>query len=114
MEWGEVSNAVTGTPEGEDMEEKTLWEVTADITLYVMAEDEDDAIKVAMREGIKEETDNLCKWDLSAFQPNRGVMGNWVNLQPYNSDDNRTVGEIWNEMEGKRKQRELYEEYLKR
>ena len=72
-----------------------------------MAENEDEAAEIGLRY-IGEECGNLRKSDLNVLRPDGCIWGAWESAHPYNSDDNRTVREIFNdekEAEAKEKER---------
>lgn len=71
---------------------KKLYEVEIELHMYVMAENESEAISVAQR-NVKDEADNLSDFDFAA---NRTTCcyANWENEYPYGADTNDTVGEI--------------------
>ena len=83
---------------------KKLYEIEAELILYVMAEDENEAKSVAMR-NVQEECKNLQEFDLSVVRPS-ALFANWQNEYPYNSDDNNTVKEIFEREEKARKIKE--------
>ena len=84
---------------------KRLYEVETELILYVMAENESEAIKVAQR-NISEEADNLWEHQFSAYRPTH-YNANWENEYPYGADTNQTVKEIMEaEKEAAKKQAE--------
>lgn len=84
---------------------KKLYEVETELVLYVMAENESDAVEVAQR-NIRDETDNLSEHQFSACRPTH-YCANWENEYPYGSDTDQTVKEIMEaEKEAAKKQAE--------
>jgi len=68
---------------------KQLYEVETELVLYVMAENESEAVSIAQR-NIKEEAGNLSRFDLTALKP-KYCYANWEDSHPYGSDTNQTV-----------------------
>jgi hypothetical protein len=84
---------------------KNLYEVETELIIYVMAENESEAVIVAQR-NIRDETDNLLEHQFSACRPTHYRV-NWENGTPYGSDTNQTVKEIMEaEKEAAKKQAE--------
>ena len=78
---------------------KKLYEVEISGHIYVMAENANEAERFAKY--------NLDRDDLSCdgMDPDDdGVWAGWEKAEPYNSDDNRKVGEILETMRKERKQ----------
>ncbi len=69
---------------------KQLYEISADLIMYVMAENESDAVDVA-RDNLSDEIHNL---DMAAIRATC-LFANWQDSYPYGSDDNLTVKEIF-------------------
>ncbi len=69
---------------------KQLYEISAGLIMYVMAENENDAVDVA-RNNISDEVDNL---DITAIKATC-LFANWQDSYPYGSDDDLTVREIF-------------------
>ena len=69
---------------------KQLYEISADLIMYVMAESENDAVDVA-RNNISDEIYNA---DIAATKATR-LFANWQDSYPYGSDYNLTVKEIF-------------------
>lgn len=89
---------------------KQLYEVETELVLYVMAENEPEAIVVAQR-NIREEADNLSEHQFSAYRPTH-YYANWENECPYGSDTDQTVKEIMEaekEVAKKQAEREYWE-----
>ena len=87
---------------------KKLYEVETELVLYVMAENESEAITIAQK-NIREEADNLWEHQFSAYRPTR-YYANWENEIPYGSDSDQTVKEIMEaEKEAAKKQVEREE-----
>jgi len=87
---------------------KKLYEVETELILYVMAENESEAIVVAQR-NIRGEADSLSEHQFSAYRPTH-YWANWENEYPYGADTNQTVGEIMEaEKEDARKRAESEE-----
>lgn len=68
---------------------KKLYEVSADLILYVMVEDEREA-EIIGKSQLYEEMDNA---DINAYKAD-SILAIWSDSVPYGSDDNRTCGEI--------------------
>lgn len=91
---------------------KKLYEVEVELTIYVMAESESEAVDIA-QEHAKEEIDNLPKFNFTAARP-ECCPTSWEDGYPYGSYENNTVGEILElEKEVAKKQAER-EEWEKR
>ena len=92
---------------------KTLYEASFDIVIYAMAETDGEAKEVALA-GLREETHNLTAWDVSVFREPTGLFEVWKNAYPYGDDDeNRTVGQIFEHIQERKKKEAEYQEYLK-
>lgn len=84
--------ALNRKKEGEGM--KKLYVATAELMIYVMAESERDAMSQA-EEGARLEMDNLTYAEFDARRAVGTYDANWADAYPYNSDDNRSVQEIF-------------------
>ena len=73
---------------------KELYEISTDLILYVMAESEDEALTSAMC-NIPQECDNLRKNDFEITHPVEFYYAIWEDVEPYGSDDSRTVKQIF-------------------
>lgn len=89
---------------------KKLYEVEVELTLYVMAESEGEAVDVAQSHA-DEEIDNVPSFNFSAIRPEHCLAG-WKDIYPYGSDLDNTVGEILayeKEVAKKQAEREYWE-----
>ena len=89
----------------------SLYEVECTVILYVVADDMNEARDLAQRH-VGDEVDNLFIHDFDITENPTHIYGNWEDAEPY-GDTNRTVGEIFEELQEKRRLAKAEEEYRK-
>ena len=91
------------------MPDKKLYEIDVELHMYVMAETEDDARDVALV-NLVNEVDEIGGCDLEVMEPAGCIWADMEDSIPYGADDDRRVGDIFEEARqkkrAKRRQRE--------
>ena len=75
---------------------KKLFNVTVDNEIYVMAENHSEAISIAERN-----VGSSNFWAIELPDNRINLISDWENRVPYNSDNNKTCGEIMGEIKNK-------------
>ena len=88
-----------------------LYEVECTVILYAVADDEAEARSLASQH-ISDEVDNLSYRDFDITENPDAIYGIWEHAIPY-GDTTRTVGEIFAELQEKRRLAKAEEEYRK-
>ena len=78
---------------------KKLFEVGIENTIYVMAKDCKEAESLARRSFNQEDPYNFEYGASEVLPSTYGIDFNWKDSVPYESDDNKTCGEIFKEMQ---------------
>ncbi len=89
------------------MSEKKLYEVEIEDRIYVMAESSAEAEAVAMSEFKYD-----FEFDYNAFETDT-CFHVWQNEIPYNSDDNKTVGQICEELQAEKKKKQYMQKHYR-
>ena len=93
---------------------KKLYEVSTELTIYILAEDEDDAVGEASLHS-NEEIDNLLPGDFTATRVTSLPAG-YADAYPYREDreDTRTMGQIFEAEQAAEKEERARIEFEKR
>ena len=83
---------------------KKLFEVEIESQMYVMAENRSQAEKVAREE--VEINDNVYELDYFAVEAGTHLLAGFEDTIPYNSDDDKTVGELIEEARAEEQKKE--------
>jgi hypothetical protein len=89
-----------------------LYEATLELTIYIHADDPEDARLHAM-DGFRDEIDNYLSFNLEVHEAT-SVLEEWKSAYPYGKETDLTVGELFEHEQELRKQKANYEEYLRR
>jgi len=94
---------------------KTLYEAEVNVVFYLLAETDEEAKRDAIGYA-REEIDNMIPMDVIAVREPTDICVGWHDAYPYggDSDDFRTVEEIFRHIEERKKREAADREYLKR
>jgi len=88
-----------------------LYECQIEITSYVVAENEDEAKKLA-QESLREEIYNVSRYEIDIIEEPAYLYGGYDNCYPYGEDDGKTVKEWHDDILAAIKKKKDHEKYL--